>query len=216
MNPTVDSSHSLALVLMATFSAAFAGAQEVPLDFTGSTPRVAVSVPNGNFEQGRTIWAESSTNALTLIRRLSEVGVVPRSGEWGAVLGIANNEIAYIEQTVSVPSDTKRLNYWYQLGSFETHLGFDFARVVIDGWDVIDEFQLTENDATLVWTLRSADISSYAGRTVQIRIAAEIDVAEPSTLLVEDVHFETDGPSMKVFADGFESRDTTAWSGEWP
>jgi hypothetical protein len=169
-------------------------------------------LPNGNFEQGPIIWAQSSDRGLDLIRKLSEVGVTPHSGQWGGVLGILDNEIASIEQRVTVPTGSPTVNFWYLLGSLDTHLGFDFARLLIDG-SVVDEFQLYEDVATSVWTLHSVDLGAFAGRIVDLEIQVETDVAEPSTLIVDDVFFDFDGNSGSIFRDGFESGDTSAWSG---
>ena len=216
MNRTLRCRGQLILALMVASSADPAIAQEGPLSLEQIDSRSVAAVPNGDFEQGRTVWTESSTNGFTLIRKLAEVGLVARIGEWGAILGIANREMAYIEQTVAIPVSATMVSFWYQLGSTETDLGFDFARVIVNGWDIIDEFHLFEDEAVTNWTLNTADISAYAGQTVMLRIAVEIDPAEPSTLVLDDIQFDADGPTDRIFSDGFESGSTLAWSAEVP
>ena len=181
-------SQSLLLCLLLIGALASSAAEERQEPFGIQLPLASELLPNGNFEQGDAVWTQSSTNGLTLIRKLSEINTTPRSGSWGAVLGIANRELAYIEQMVAVPVTATKVGYWYQLGSLDTHLGFDFARIIVNGWDIIDEFQLYADENVTSWTLRSADISAYAGQIVTLRIAVENDVAEASTLVIDDVH----------------------------
>ena len=186
---------------------------------TATQPRAPEAVqllPNGDFEQGPVIWTQFSTRGLPLIRHLSEVGVTARSGLWGAVLGMWNEETAYIEQQVQVPVDAISVNYWYQVGSVDTHLGFDFVWIIINGSDIIDEFHLHDDENTTIWTLRTADISAYAGQTVSLRIMAEIDIVEESTIWIDDVFFESGGTPPPIFQDGFESGDTSAWTAAIP
>lgn len=172
-------------------------------------------LPNGNFEQGSTSWTESSVQGLDLIRDLRTLSINAHSGNWGAVLGIANNEIASIEQSVMVPSGSPALKYWYQVGSVDTHMGFDFARLLVNGVK-IDEFQLHQGINTSVWTLYAVDLSAYAGQTVNLQIQVETDIVDGSTLIVDDVFFDFDPSSSSIFQDGFETGDTSSWSLQVP
>lgn len=208
------------IVLAVMTAAALAGlihfaVADEPARVNGITPNDTELLPNGNFEQGSTSWTESSVQGLDLIRDLRTLSITAHSGTWGAVLGIANNEIASIEQSVKVPTGSPALKYWYQIGSVDTHLGFDFARLLVNGVKV-DEFQLHEGINTSVWTLHAIDLTAYAGQTVNIQIQVETDIVDGSTLIVDDVFFDFDPSSGSIFQDGFETGDTSRWSMQFP
>ncbi len=179
------------------------------------TPNDTQPLPNGNFEQGAKVWTESSVQGLDLIRDLRTLSITAHSGNWGAVLGIANNELASIEQSIMVPAGSPSLKYWFQVGSVDSHLGFDFARLLVNGVEV-DEFQLHAGINTSIWTLRTVDIAPYAGQTVNLQLQVETDIADASTLIVDDVFFDFDPTSNSIFQDGFETGDTSNWSPQIP
>jgi len=60
--------------------------------------------------------------------------------------------------------------------------------------------------------LHEVDISAYAGQTVTLRIQVDTDADLNSNLFVDDVSFDI----LPIFADGFESGDTSAWSSTTP
>lgn len=77
-----------------------------------------VSLPNGNFESGATVWAESSSNGFLLITScFANLCHTAHSGSWAVWLGGAVNETAYIQQQVTVPAGSPYLAYYHLIGS---------------------------------------------------------------------------------------------------
>jgi hypothetical protein len=168
-------------------------------------------LPNGNFESGAAIWAEVSLNGWNLILNYTEFpqGVLPHAGNWATWLGGDLDEIAYIEQRVTVPVGTPVLKYWHWIDS-EDDCGYDFAGVIVNTATVIDSYDLCWERDTAGWVLHTVDMAAYAGETVSLQIRVETDDQLISNLFVDDVTFESDASA--IFGDGFESGDTSDWS----
>lgn len=152
-----------------------------------------VPITNGNFESGRTGWSEVSSNEFPLIfdRPGLPSSIVPRSGSWLAWLGGANDEIAYIEQEVSIPSNAPHFTYWYWVVS-EDSCGNDRGAVVLNGRIIADIYELCSSTETNGWQARSVDLSAFAGQTVLIQIRAETDDNGIfSNLFIDDVAFSS-------------------------
>jgi len=178
-------------------------------------PETTQLLPNGDFEQGSTIWTEFSQNGWDIILHKDDPDttppVPPHSGDWLAWLGGDIDEISYIEQQVMVPVQTSSLRYWHWIDS-EDLCGFDIATVTVNG-SVEAQYDLCESANTGGWAFHEVSISSYAGQTVTLRIHVDTDDTWNSNLFVDDVSFEV---SDSFFADGFESGDTSAWSDSSP
>jgi hypothetical protein len=178
-------------------------------------PEGSQLLPNGDFEQGQTVWTEFSQNGWDIILRTDDPDTPPpfepHSGDWQAWLGGDFDEISYIEQQVAVPASASDLTYWHWIDS-EDLCDFDIATVTANG-STVEEYSLCEDDNTLGWVLRQVNIASYAGQTVTLRFHVDTDDTWNSNLFIDDVSFEVaDG----LFSDGFESGDTSAWSSSVP
>jgi hypothetical protein len=136
--------------------------------------------------------------------------VLPYGGSWLAWLGGDDDEVSYIEQELTVPAEAFGLTYWHWIASFD-ECGFDFAWVKVDGV-IVDQYDLCTAADTGTWVLHEVDISAYAGQTVTLRIQVDTDADLNSNLFVDDVSFDI----LPIFADGFESGDTSAWSSTTP
>jgi len=172
-------------------------------------------LPNGDFESGPSQWTEVSLNGWDLILDTTDLLVTPHSGNWAAWLGGDFDEIAYIEQEVTVPSSAPYFKYWHWIAS-EDFCGYDLAGVVVNSTIVVDTYSLCDDNDTGGWVLYSVNMAAYAGQTIDIQIRVETDDSLNSNLFVDDVFFEFDAPAGAIFSDGFESGDTSAWSSTVP
>jgi hypothetical protein len=181
-----------------------------------SAPETAQLLPNGDFEQGQTIWTEFSQNGWDIILSQNDPTTpppeVPHSGDWLAWLGGDFDEVSYIEQQVMVPVGTSSLIYWHWIDS-EDICDFDFATVSVNGSE-LERYSLCEDSNTLGWVLHEVDISSSAGQMVTIRIRVDTDATWNSNFFVDDVSIEVSDEG--IFSDGFESGDVSAWSSSIP
>lgn len=155
--------------------------------FPTTTP---VYLANGNFENGRSGWDESSSNGYVLILRAGQLPppISPRSGIWAAYLAGAHNEVSIIQQTVTIPPQAAYLHYWYWNDSIEQPCGFhDVGRVVINS-TTVDQIDLCGNTGD--WLERVVNLSAYAGQTVSLQIRAETNGSLYSNLFIDDVSLQ--------------------------
>jgi hypothetical protein len=144
-------------------------------------------IQNGDFENGRDgSWTEYSAQGWDLIS--TDITVPAHSGSWAAWLGGDNDEIAYIEQQVTIPSGSSVLSFWYWISS-EDSCGNDFGGVIINGSTVVDAFDLCSSANTGGWVRRTVDLNAYTGQTIQLQIRAETNSSLNSNLFVDDVAF---------------------------
>lgn len=168
-------------------------------------------LPNGGFEQGQVVWTVFSLVGWDIIMNSGfPGGVLPYGGSWLAWLGGADNEVSYIEQEVAVSAYATGLSYWHWIASNDV-CGVDIAWVKVDDV-IVDQYDLCTDEDTGTWVIHEVDISAYAGQTVTLRIQVDTDADLNSNLFVDDVSFDL----LPIFADGFESGDTSAWTSSVP
>ena len=190
----------------------------VPSQWAPHAPAGSLLVPNGNFEQGSTVWTEFSQLGWDLIVNSGfPTGVAPRSGSWATWLAGDFDEISWIEQQITLPSNASMLSYYHWIDSEDlcgtpVNQVYDIAKISING-NIIDEYDLCEDANTGNWELHEVAISSYAGQTVMVRIRADADDSFNSNLFIDDVSIET---AEVIFLDNFESGNTSAWSFQTP
>lgn len=159
-----------------------------------ATPPAADDFENGDFEQGQVAWTEYSSNGWDLILNASfPGGVTPHSGSWATWLGGSDNEIAYIQQQVTVPASTPYLAYYQWIASAETTCTYDLAGVVINGSNTVDAYGLCDVNNTGGWVLHTVNLSAYAGQSVAVQIRVETDSSINSNLFIDDVTFQATG-----------------------
>lgn len=147
-----------------------------------------IPVPNGDFESGPTVWSESSTNNRPLIRLEGDMPVDANSGSWAAWLGGVDDDITYIEQTLTIPADFPHFTYRHWIDSQDS-CGFDFAGVIVNGL-LEDVYDLCSDNNTFGYVAYSVDLSAYAGQTVPVQIWTETNNTQVSSLYVDDVSFK--------------------------
>jgi hypothetical protein len=148
-------------------------------------------VPNGDFEQGPTIWTEYSEKGWKVILDEDHIpaSVSPRSGQYLAWLGGDHEEFAYIGQTLAVPTGAPYLSYWHWIESEGACGGYDVAGVVINGSEVADAYDLCGSESTGGWVKHAVDLSNWAGQVVAVWIVASTNSVNLSNLYVDDVSF---------------------------
>ncbi len=161
----------------------FAGAAALP----GACTEL---VSDGGFEAGGQGWTQYSKLGYQLISSF-----YPRSGRLGAWLGAENNAQDRLSQLVVLPAQTDGITFslWWALSTAELPGGaFDFLRAGLytpDGTTQIVSLLEVSNDSAEqgVWNPLHADLSAYAGRSVQLRIEATTDDSSATDFFVDDV-----------------------------
>ncbi|HRJ43991.1 MAG TPA: PA14 domain-containing protein, partial [Caldilineaceae bacterium] len=162
----------------------------LPILARASAP-VSLPLVNGDFDQGSgSGWREFSAHNWPVLVHSSNLPIAPYSGEWAAWLGGEYDEVAFIEQSVIVPSDSSILRFAYWIAS-EDQCGFDFGGVVLNGGTVVEVFDLCAAQATDNWAWRFVDLHAYAGQQVSLQIRAETDSTLNSNLFVDNVHWSS-------------------------
>ena len=146
------------------------------------------SIQNGNFESGPDVgWIEFSLQGWPIIINSGfPTGITPHGGSWAAWLGGDDNETAYVQQNVTVPSGNPTLSFWHWAASAETGCIYDFAYVRVDGGNV-DSFGLCDATDTGGWVQRTINLAAYAGQTVSLQFRVETDVSGNSNWFIDDV-----------------------------
>jgi photosystem II stability/assembly factor-like uncharacterized protein len=189
-NPIGNDQVSSAIVQTRTAAAP----QLVFLPLLGRTPPgYAVTIPNGDFESGRTAWAESSalTQSLIVTASVLPPGFTAHSGAWLAWLGNLNDETASIQQTVTISAEAPYLAYWHWIYSDETEADcfYDFASVLIND-SPIDTYALCVSAETQGWAFKTLDLSAYVSQTVTLAFKVTTDATVTSHLFIDDVGFQ--------------------------
>ncbi len=160
-------------------------------------PYVPPAMPllNGDFEQGVTGWTEASAKGWPIIVNSDEVeGLPTHSGIWSAWLGGDDDEISYIVQEVTVPSNQPYLAYYYLIDSGDL-CGFDFGGVLVND-TVVEQYDLCGDSSMTSFGRRVVNLTAYAGQTVMLQIRAETDGSAVSNLLIDDVSFASSATAV--------------------
>lgn len=149
------------------------------------TPTGTPVVKNGNFDLGRNgNWQEQSSNGYYLIENSAPINTL--SGTYLGWLAGANNETSRLIQSVRLPSGPLYLNFAYAIGSQETTCTADLGRIFL-GTTRIREYQLCTSKVTNGWVQTSINISSYAGRTLNLQFFAKTNNSRVSNFYIENV-----------------------------
>jgi hypothetical protein len=155
------------------------------LIFAATTLLHAQILANGGFENGRngwTVYASLGDNLIGTGQQFTSSDITPtvypRSGNMMVRLGGFNYDDTYISQTVTLPNTTPL----YFVGFYQdrTWNGSECAglwvgaevTVTIAGQTLTDEYLCTYNEVHQ-WTPWTYNISSAAGRTIEIKIRGQ-------------------------------------------
>lgn len=163
------------------------------IGFAGSSLSVGACtelVSDGGFEAGGQGWSQYSKLGFQLVSSF-----YPRSGRLGAWLGAGNSADDRLTQSLVFPVQANSITFslWWALDTEEGPGGaFDFLRVTLftsDGATQIASLVDVNNDSAeqLVWNPANADLTPYAGQTLQLRIEATTDENSPTSFFVDDV-----------------------------
>ena len=141
---------------------------------------------NANFEDGRTGWAEASTDSHVIIR--TDQPVTAHSGSWVAWLGGVKNNISSITQQVLVPSSAPYLAYYHYIASSDV-CGYDQA-FLFANLTQVTTYDLCSSQSTNGWVKRVVNLSAFAGQTISLQIRVETDSTLNSNLFIDDVSFQ--------------------------
>ena len=142
---------------------------------------------NGDFEGGQEGWRVASSDNRPLIG-----GDRVHSGKQSAMLCGTNNCKASLSQTIALPAGAKTiaLSYYSYIYTQETNHAFDFLDVEIrdtSGKKLKAIQRLSDGDQAGEWRQISADLSEFAGRTVQLVFTATSGKTKPTAFFVDDV-----------------------------
>lgn len=110
------------------------------------------------------------------------------SGTWYTWLGGDNDEIAYVQRQMTVPSSCPYLVFYHYVASQDS-CGWDDGFVRING-TTVDSIQLCGNNNTNGWVKKVINLGAYSGQTVTLQIRAETDSINNSNWFIDDVSFQ--------------------------
>jgi hypothetical protein len=150
-----------------------------------------MGVENGDFEAGPGFgWTESSAHGQPLIRHRDELPTIitPHGGDWVAMLGGADTEVAVLSQELHVPDGASLLELFYWFESTDS-CGYDYFSIRMNGVQVLSD-TLCFDFGTGGWQESAIDIPNFAGQDVLLEIVVTTDTSYPSTVYLDDVGFD--------------------------
>lgn len=181
-------------------------------------------VQDGGFEAGTPspFWTESSTNFGTPLCDLTTCsqggGTGPFAGSWWAFFGGIDGffEQGSVSQTIQGGADdTCTLFFWLEIPATSGN-GTDFLEVTIGG---VTAWSILESAGPFVgYTQIVEDVSAWIDGTPQTLEFFGETSGEPdlTNFFVDEVSLTCGVSTDLIFADGFESGDTSAWSNTTP
>jgi hypothetical protein len=158
---------------------------------TAASPAAAPEqalVQNGDFESAQAGWRVSS--------RDNRAGIIgserPHKGSQSASLCGYNDCDEALAQTINLPRNARMisLSYYSAITTQETRHAFDFLNVELrepSGKLLQTIERLSDGSPTEIWQQSSFDLSSYAGKTVELVFRASCGRVSPTTFFVDDV-----------------------------
>jgi hypothetical protein len=158
---------------------------------TRLSSQASVSIPNGDFEQGRVAWTEYSSQGYTLILSANDLPIAPHGGNFAAWLGGEDSETSRLSQTVTVSAATPNLSYW-QYRYSEDDCGYDYAYLKVNG-SILQTFNLCTTSNTSGWQNQVVNLSAYNGQNVTLEFSAVTDSLYSSSWFIDDVAWQSSG-----------------------
>jgi PKD repeat protein/subtilisin family serine protease len=146
-------------------------------------------IVNGDFEDGNGVgWREWTLSPFEIVVRSFDEYHPAHSGEWLAWLGGVSNEIAYIEQAVTVLSGRSYLHYWHWRESSASDCDLNRGILKIDGTPITTH-ELCSATNTGGWQEEAVDLRAYVGQTVSLLFQIETTLSDSSWYL-DDISFQ--------------------------
>lgn len=159
------------------------------------TPIPIQLLPNGDFEQGKTVWMNQESANIGIIDN-PPIPVTPHSGTWLSQIVASQDGSVSAElssPSVVVPFDKPYLSYWYWIRSTETNCSADAGGVVlVQDPSVQTRHSLCATTQTDGWVRTSLNLTAYAGQTVEVLVlAGTFDTDEPDSIIyIDDIGFQ--------------------------
>lgn len=175
---------------------------------------------DGGFELGspHPFWSEFSTNFGTPLCTPGFCGAGARSGDGWVWFGGAAPEEAAVSQTFDLPDvpgdPVARLSFYLLLPECSGSPD-DFLEVLVNG---DQRFVIRGDDARCFgfdYERHSVDLAAYLGSRITLEFHSIVEGPLVSSFFLDDVVISL-LPDAGIFADGFESGDTSAWSSTVP
>ncbi len=113
------------------------------------------------------------------------------SGATSAYLGGIDNAADSLNKTVALPqAEEIKMSFWWMVDSEENSSGWDSMNVIVadaSGAALRTLYTLGGADAATSWQLAEADLTDFAGQTVQIQFEAATDGSLVTDFFVDDV-----------------------------
>ncbi len=142
-------------------------------------------VANGSFESS-TSWQTVATGGYSLFSNF-----LARSGAQAAHLAGVNKAADSAVTSLALPANqTIALSFWWQVSTEESAGGYDaFTLLLTDsqGKPLYAAAGLTDLNAASTWQQTQADLSAFAGQTVQLHLAAKTDGSLVTDFFVDDL-----------------------------
>lgn len=154
-------------------------------DGTGSCPSAQL-IGNAYFESG-------AAAPWTMTPGTVDADLVQAShgGSWKAWLdGYGSGHRDTVSQAVTIPAGClPTLNYWLHIDSAETTTSarYDRLSVRVNGHEVAAYSNL---DRASGYTLRTVDLSAYAGQSVTLEFIGQEDVSYQTSFVLDDIAIE--------------------------
>ena len=146
-------------------------------------------VANGGFESDGSAWQTTSAGGYALISP-----ILPRTGQWGAILGAYDNANDELAQTITLPAGaTLTLHFWWQMTTLEPNHPWDTLDVTVapaGGGTAIRLFRITDGNIAGDWQPATFDLAPYAGQTVRLAFRAQTDSDQPTDFYLDDISIE--------------------------
>lgn len=171
-----------AIVLLALLSLLAHSSLAAPHLTAATCQSVAV---NGEFETGAG-WQTSSSGSYALFSDF-----LAYSGTQSAHLAGMDNATDSAVTTLALPADhTITLSFWWLVSSLENGSGYDSLSLLLtdgQGAPLYALAGLTDLNANASWQQTSADLSAFAGQTVELHLTARTDGSLVTDFFVDDL-----------------------------
>lgn len=159
-----------------------------------TSPPIVRAIPNGDFEQGNTVW--TFENSAFTVNDISGA----HGGSWYLQMGSSSEGDHTITQMVTVPSDAPYLEYWDRVTSTQAGCFYDSGFVWVDPQPndptfsavIVDSvFDFCNDKEHYTYERHSVDLRAYAGQEVELQFDMSTNIGYASYWLLDDIVFRS-------------------------
>ena len=158
---------------------------------------------NPGFESGHVAWQETTVSGRAIITNSAGNGF--NASNWYALLGGANNEVAYLSQVISIPPDATSVSfsaYAKVVSSDNKTAANDSLYVGISDPPSANPptvfYSLSNMDQAALWYHLTQDLAAYKGKTVGVVFIAGTDAANATSFYLDDVAVNVTRPAAAL------------------